>query len=300
MGNPVETECCHPEAEAWRNYVFEQGVTSLRISPAEGGKWRWLLLAAWFVWIVSATGAWQEGPPTHPHGAPQPTEAARRGRDQFLKTCAFCHGPDANGGSAGPNLLRSAVVRHDENGNLIGEVVRDGRPDKGMPAFQLSASQIQDIAAFLHFRILQSDRASPLRPGANFADAKVLIGNAEAGKAFFFGKGKCAECHSPTGDLAGIARRYPAVELQARFLYPPDQHPTAVVTDASGHRFTGTIRLLTAFDVAIQGEDGWYRSWPVSKVKLTVHDKLAAHRQLLSVYTDSDTHNILMYLETLK
>ena len=190
MGNPVETECCHPEAEAWRNYVFEQGVTSLRISPAEGGKWRWLLLAAWFVWIVSATGAWQEGPPTHPHGAPQPTEAARRGRDQFLKTCAFCHGPDANGGSAGPNLLRSAVVRHDENGNLIGEVVRDGRPDKGMPAFQLSASQIQDIAAFLHFRILQSDRASPLRPGANFADAKVLIRQCRGRQSLLFRKGE--------------------------------------------------------------------------------------------------------------
>src|SRR5215470_17793456 len=59
--------------------------------------------------------------------------AAKRGRAQFAQTCAFCHGPDATGGR-GPDLIRSALVAHAQKGELIGEVIRSGRPDKGMPA----------------------------------------------------------------------------------------------------------------------------------------------------------------------
>jgi len=35
------------------------------------------------------------------------------------------------------------------NGNLIGEIIRSGRPDKGMPALPLTSAQIADIAAYL-------------------------------------------------------------------------------------------------------------------------------------------------------
>jgi cytochrome c oxidase cbb3-type subunit III len=234
------------------------------------------------------------------HGAPQPSEAAKRGREQFQKTCSFCHGPDANGTTSGPNLLRSALVRHDENGNLIGPLIHEGRPDKGMPAFQLTADQIQDIVAFLRFRLAQSDGRSPRRPGAFFTAARVVVGDAQAGRAFFHGPGGCASCHSPTGDLAGIASKYSAVDLQARFLYPADLHPVVVVTDSSGKQLTGRLRLLTHFDIAIEDSDGWYHSWPADSVKIQIEDRLAAHRRLLYRYTDSDMHNILAYLETLQ
>lgn len=263
----------------------------------------WLYLVACCLPAWNPAAAWQEGAAESPrprHAAPLLTEAAQRGREQFQKNCSFCHGPDANGTSSGPNLLRSAIVRHDENGNLIGPVIREGRPDKGMPAFQLTSDQIQDIAAFLRFRLAQSDLRSPRRPGASFTAAKVVVGDAQAGKAFFNGRGGCAACHSPIGDLAGIARKYSAVELQARLLYPAGQAPVAVVTDSSGRQFTGKLRLLTNYDVAIEDGDGWYRSWPVNTVKIQVDDKLVAHRQLLPRYTDSDMHNILAYLETLQ
>ncbi|MGH9325359.1 MAG: c-type cytochrome [Terriglobia bacterium] len=255
-----------------------------------------MCLCAW-----GTVSGWQENPrPHHREGQLQPRAAAERGRSQFQKTCAFCHGPDANGTSSGPDLMRSAIVRRDKDGNLIGPVILNGFPDKGMPSFQLTSEQITDVVAFLHHRVVVSDGRSPRRPGAGYPAAELLIGNAEAGKAFFYGAGGCSSCHSPTGDLAGIARKYPAAELQARFLYPPDQHLTATVTDSSGKQYTGRVRLLTDYEVAITDSAGWYRSWPRDAVKVKITDPLAAHRRLLPKLTDADMHNILAYLETLK
>jgi mono/diheme cytochrome c family protein len=59
-------------------------------------------------------------------------EVAARGEKLYAAACAFCHGPDARG-AQGPSLLRSEIVLHDDKGELIGPVVLNGRPDKGMP-----------------------------------------------------------------------------------------------------------------------------------------------------------------------
>jgi cytochrome c oxidase cbb3-type subunit 3 len=228
-----------------------------------------------------------------------PAEAVQRGRAQFAQSCAFCHGPNATGGTHGPSLIRSAVVRHDENGSLIAAVIREGRPDQGMPPIQLSAGQIADIVAFLRSRLAVADVRSANRR-VQGSDDKLMVGNAAAGKAFFDGAGGCAGCHSPTGDLAGIARKYSAADLQARMLYPPRKRASATVTDSSGKQYSGELTLLTDYDVAIQDSGGWPHSWPRNAVKLDVKDPLARHRELLTKYTDSDMHNMLAYLETLK
>src|SRR5882762_770311 len=110
-------------------------------------------------------------------------EAVQRGRTQFTQSCAFCHGPNANGGTHGPSLIRSAVVRHDENGDLIAAVIREGRPDQGMPAIQLSPSQVADIVTFLRSRLAVADIRSASRP-VQLSTEKMLTGNAAAGKAF--------------------------------------------------------------------------------------------------------------------
>ena len=116
-----------------------------------------------------------------------------------------CLGPNANGATHGPSLIRSAVVRHDENGNLIAPVVRDGRPDLGMPSVPLSPNQVSDIVAFVKSRVAAADIRSANRSVVSSGD-KLLTGNSSAGKALFEGAGGCASCHSPTGDLAGISR----------------------------------------------------------------------------------------------
>ena len=178
-------------------------------------------------------------------------------------------------------------------------MIREGRPDQGMPPIPLTASQVADIVAFLRSRVATADIRSANHRLQGSGD-KLLVGNAEAGKAFFQGAGGCAGCHSITGDLAGIGAKYSAADLQARFLYPARKKRTATVTDSSGKQFSGDVALLTDYDVALYDSEGWYHSWPLSAVKLKVSDPLAAHRNLLPKYTDSDVHNMLAYLESLK
>ena len=84
--------------------------------------------------------------------APDP-KSVERGRELFQQACGFCHGSDATG-ARGPDLVRSAMVSHDEDGKLIGPVIKNGREEKGMPAFPYMSAQISDLAGFLHAQTL--------------------------------------------------------------------------------------------------------------------------------------------------
>ena len=222
---------------------------------------------------------------------------AQRGRKQFEQACGFCHGPDATG-ARGPDLVRSPLVAHDVKGDLIGEVVHNGRPEKGMPAMPATDQQIADIAAFLHARAEEALQSSSVP--ATYPVQRLLTGNVEAGKAYFEGAGGCKSCHSPTGNLAGISRKYPALELEARMLYPESKPPVAVVTLPAGEQVTGPLVHMDDFTVGLHDESGWYRSFSRNKVKVEVRDPLAAHRELLPKLTQADVHNLFAYLQSLK
>jgi cytochrome c oxidase cbb3-type subunit 3 len=231
---------------------------------------------------------------------PMKNENVQRGSAFFKRSCAMCHGTEAMGG-VGPNLVQSSLVRHDEKGDQIAPVIQEGRVDKGMPAFPLlDSAQVSDIVAFLHARIEVASISSSNGLAGGYSLKQLLTGNSEAGKQYFNEVGKCATCHSPTGDLAGIANKYSPAELEARFLYPPDDNVTATVSLPSGKEIQGKLLHLDAFYVAIIKEDGWYRSWSLQKAKVQVKDPLAGHLELLSKYTDKDIHNVFAYLETLK
>ncbi len=85
--------------------------------------------------------------------APQPANeaagAVSAGNALFQQNCAFCHGRDAMGGETGPDLTQSKLVRSDTTGEKIAAVVRAGRPDNKMPAFNFSAQQIDSLVAYL-------------------------------------------------------------------------------------------------------------------------------------------------------
>jgi cytochrome c oxidase cbb3-type subunit 3 len=231
---------------------------------------------------------------------PMTAQNVQRGYAQFQQSCAICHGTKATGGT-GPDLIESSLVRHDENGDLIGNVIREGRLDKGMPAFSLmNAADISDIVAFLHARIEVTNSVESEGPIGGYALKDLLTGNADAGKQYFYGAGKCATCHSPTGDLAGIAKKYSPADLESRFLSPPNGQITAIVTLPSGQKVQGKLLHLDGFCVALIDGDGRYRSWPLQQIKVQMHDPLAAHRALLQTYTDKDIHNVFSYLETLQ
>ena len=64
-----------------------------------------------------------------------PPALVQDGGSVFQQNCSFCHGRDAGGGESGPDLTRSEMVTEDVNGDQIGNMVRKGRPEKGMPRF---------------------------------------------------------------------------------------------------------------------------------------------------------------------
>jgi len=222
-------------------------------------------------------------------------KSIERGRKQFEQACGFCHGNDATG-ARGPDLIRSSLVNRDKDGNLIGPVVRAGRVDKGMPAFAYNEAQMTDLSAFLHDR-LRAALASASVP-RDYPVEKLLTGNSATGKAYF--AGHCAQCHSATGDLRGVASRYTPINLEARFLYPSGKRSTVTVTLPSGEKISGTLAHIDEFNVALRDGTGWYKSWPRENVKVEVNDPLEKHREMLHQYSDADVHNLFAYLETLK
>lgn len=232
-----------------------------------------------------------------PQEAPQDTAAIERGRKQFQQSCGFCHGADATG-ARGPDLVRSPLVAHDVKGNLIGEVVHQGRPDKGMPPMTLTDAQISDVVAFLHERGADALRSAEV-PKV-YPVEKLLTGNADAGKAYFQGKGGCANCHSATGDLAGIARKFSPIELQAHMLYPDGKKTSAVVTLPTGEQVKGVVVHADEFQIGLRDSSGWYRSFRREQVKVEITDPLAAHRDLLDKITQAEVHDLFAYLQTLK
>ena len=219
------------------------------------------------------------------------------GKALFQQNCGFCHGPDARGAS-GPDLIRSALVSHDANGNLIGPVIRNGRSEKGMPAFPLSDAQILQLADFLHAEAKIASTVANTIP-TEYPKEKLLVGNAAAGKEFFYGAGNCAQCHSTTGDLAHIASKYKPIDLQSRIAFPSGATPTVIVTERSGKRSSGEEVYIDEFLVSLRDQDGWIQTWTRNTVKLEIHDPLAAHKNLLTTYSDKNIHDLFAYLETL-
>lgn len=238
-------------------------------------------------------------PPSFAQAAQAPSpEIVQRGAQQYQQSCAFCHGPDATG-ARGPDLIRSRLVADDANGNLIGQVIRNGRPDKGMPPLPLSTGQIQAIAAFLHDRAKEA--LDSARLPKTYALSKLLTGNRAAGEAYFNGAGGCTGCHSATGDLKGVAAKYSPLELEAQMLYPEKAPPpTVTVSLPSGEQVKGSLTYLDEFSVALRDSSGWCRSFSRDRVKVEIHDPLAAHRTLLNTITPGEFHNLFAFLETLK
>ena len=253
-------------------------------------------------------GGRPEAYPQHPPGDPA---AIDRGKATFGVQCSFCHGSDARGGEGGPNLIRAEIVMRDQNGETIAPVVQNGRVDRGMPKFDLSAAQISDIAAFIHtFRVGGYDISRDRPP-------TIVVGNATAGEAYF--KTTCSRCHSATGDLKGLATKIEDPRsLQQAWLMPGGggrggrggggggaltvPPVTVTVTMASGQKIEGRLERIDDFLVTLVDSDGLSRSIrrDGDTPKVEIHDPLEPYKKLLGTYTDKDIHNLTAYLVTLK
>ncbi|MFZ0734265.1 MAG: c-type cytochrome [Candidatus Sulfotelmatobacter sp.] len=229
-------------------------------------------------------------------------DLVQKGAALFRQDCSFCHGRDATGGETGPDLTRSRLVKSDVDGDKIAPVIRNGRPDKGMPPFDRTDDQIASLVAFIHTQqnnaATGNGRGNGGRKGVDPSDLQT--GNVAAGKKFFEGAGGCANCHSPTGDLSGIASRYKGLELEEQMLYPRHAKSKVTVTLASGQTISGTLAYLDEFTVGLIDRTGVYRSWRTRDVQYKIDSPVNAHVDLFPKYTDENIHDLMAYLQTLR
>jgi hypothetical protein len=113
--------------------------------------------------------------------------------------------------------------------------------------------------------------------------------------------------------LKGIGSKYEPVTLQGKFVAPnqswtegtPPRTVSAfsvTVTLPSGESVTGEPLNVDDFNVSLRDQDGNYRSFKRTRSgpKVEFHNRLQAHLDLLTRYSDEDIHNITAYLVTLK
>ena len=243
-------------------------------------------------------------------------DVIQRGRGIFAGACGPCHGADARGGQlGGPNLLRSELALNDRAGELMFPVIKNGRPGTTMPPSPLPDEDIRAVIAFIHDLHSKIGGQGNPPPGEE-VELDILVGDAKAGAAYF--AARCAQCHSATGDMKGIATRMTkpkalqnlwvsggrAIVRGGGATSPPNPRgiTTATITLPSGEQVKGPLLRLDDFTVTIAQADGLPRTFRRTGdvPTVVVDDPLTAHRELLKVLTNADMHNVTAYLVTLK
>jgi cytochrome c oxidase cbb3-type subunit 3 len=272
--------------------------------------------------LLLAAGALPAGqaPATFPAQQRPPGDPAlvERGGSIYGVYCRSCHGPDLRGGDlGGPNLLRSQLVLNDAAGEAIGPVIRQGRtPASGgtpMPPVQMSDEDVRAVAEYIH-GVLRTAQPQGAPPRGAQVELNLLVGNARNGERYF--ARSCADCHSASGDLEGIASRVEGIEqLQNSWVAgrrmgtpaaagaPDRRTPTVTLQFSDGRQERGQLARLDDFVVSFTDAGGNYRSYTRRSAGITalkVDDPLLRHRQLWSELTDKDMHDVTAYLATLK
>jgi cytochrome c oxidase cbb3-type subunit 3 len=253
-----------------------------------------------------------------------------RGKAVFSVQCVACHGADARGGALnGPNLLRSQLVLADKDGELIDPVIRNGRPERGMPALPLNDDDIKAVVEFIH-SLTAASPGQGMPPRTEAPPLDIVVGDAAAGRTYF--AAQCSACHSAEGDLQGIATRIDSPKaLQNVWVSggtagfrrgrggrggggrggggggeggddSQRSAVTATVTLPSGERVQGRLAFIDDYAIKLTVEDGTVRSIARNGAvpRIEIVDPLARHKELLSILTDQDMRNVTAYLVTLK
>ena len=255
------------------------------------------------------------GAGTFPVRPPGDKASVARGRKAYETNCEYCHGEDARGGdNGGTNIIRSDYLMKDRDGEVLRTFllnktgtghsgIREGTLKFDFSKSQASeiASYITDIAAYVHeFKINSRDPGRQRPP-------TIVVGDPKAGEAFF--DTHCASCHSATGDLKGIATRITdARALQQMWLMPRisggrgGNTIAVTVTLANGEKIEGIAGRLDDFIITLTDPNGKVISIPRDHdiPNVEVHDPMEPHKQLLTVYTDKDIHDVTAWMVTLK
>lgn len=204
---------------------------------------------------VILTGQQQSPRPQQSPAQTPPAPASEAGQQLFSSNCAGCHGLDARGGEHAPNIATVSRVQNLSDRNLT-QIIHDGIQSAGMPGFgsRFNDGQIEAVVRYL--RVLQGKQETVHLPG-----------NAENGRAVFFGKAQCSTCHAIegkggfiAGDLSSYGGTHTAEEMERAITEPnkfldPRQR-AVVVTTRDGRKLSGVVRNEDNFSLQLQTLDG--------------------------------------------
>jgi alcohol dehydrogenase (cytochrome c) len=182
------------------------------------------------------------------------------GKKLFEARCGACHGADGAGGERGPNIVDARRGRAPSKESLR-EVIKNGIPEAGMPAFSFSDPDMDAVLNFI---------GSLTAPAID----RPVPGDVAAGAQFFFGKQNCSGCHMIQGrggvlgpDLSNLGRERRLSQIQQAL-----RNPQAIASSGQGEAGTsyrvvsvritnnrvirGIAKNETNFDLQILGLDG--------------------------------------------
>src|SRR5258706_7691825 len=140
-----------------------------------------------------------------------------------------------------------------------------------MPSFStLDGSTSRALVRYLRF--LQGKTGSAALPG-----------NPQNGKAIFFGRARCAECHLAAGtggfiapDLSSYGRARPVEEIRDAIVKPGQPsnafRGTVTIATRAGLTFTGVLRNEDNFSLQLQSVDGAFHLIMKSDVACMTRD----------------------------
>jgi alcohol dehydrogenase (cytochrome c) len=95
-----------------------------------------------------------------------------RGRRQYEKLCASCHGADGQGGERAPAIITQLSSYTDR---ALASVIRTGLPGRGMPGFPVRDTDMRDLVAFTR-TLRASSRDLVVRQTIETTDGLALEG----------------------------------------------------------------------------------------------------------------------------
>src|SRR5947209_1651902 len=212
----------------------------------------------------------------------------------YSKLCSGCHGDDGRGTQQGPGLSGNPSVRG-RSAQSLRNVIRNGIPAAGMPAFDLPTDTLDALATMI--------------VSLNAVAAKSNVpGDVAAGKQFFFGKGQCASCHlvqgegSPIGpDLSDIGLELTVDEIREALLNPDARitpgYGVVSVRLRSGRTLRGFARSRTSFDLAIQDLTGAFHPVSLDDV-VSITDEKRSHMERVTASVD-ELSDVMAFLSRL-